>query len=38
LPAECQRGQLKPTSFMRNPTVYLKMRVLGAVDMAEGDT
>ena len=23
---------------MRNPTVYLKMRVLGAVDMAEGDT
>ena len=23
---------------MRNPTVYLKMRVLGAVDMAEGNT
>jgi putative transposase len=23
---------------MRNPTVYLKMRVLGAVDMAEGQT
>ena len=23
---------------MRNPTIYLKMRVLGAVDMAEGDT
>jgi transposase InsO family protein len=23
---------------MRNPTVYLKMRVLGAVDMAAGDT
>jgi transposase InsO family protein len=23
---------------MRNPTAYLKMRVLGAVDMAEGDT
>lgn len=23
---------------MRNPTVYLKMRVLGAIDMAEGDT
>jgi len=24
--------------LMRNPTVYLKMRVLGAVDMAEGNT
>lgn len=23
---------------MHNPTVYLKMRVLGAIDMAEGDT
>src|SRR5512137_903246 len=23
---------------MRNPTVYLKMRVLGAIDMAEGQT
>jgi transposase InsO family protein len=23
---------------MRNPTVYLKMRVLGAIDMAEGNT
>jgi putative transposase len=23
---------------MRNPTAYLKMRVLGAVDMAEGDS
>jgi hypothetical protein len=23
---------------MRNPTAYLKMRVLGAVDMAEGKT
>ena len=23
---------------MRNPTAYLKMRVLGAVDMAEGAT
>jgi hypothetical protein len=24
--------------FMRNPTTYLKMRVLGAIDMAEGKT
>src|SRR3974390_1568403 len=23
---------------MRNPTVYLKMRVLGAIDMAEGNS
>ena len=23
---------------MRNPTPYLKMRVLGAIDMAEGNT
>ena len=23
---------------MRNPTPYLKMRVLGAIDMAEGKT
>ena len=23
---------------MRNPTAYLKMRVLGAIDMAEGNT
>ena len=23
---------------MRNPTVYLEMRVLGAIDMAEGKT
>ena len=23
---------------MRNPTDYLKMRVLGAIDMAEGNT
>jgi hypothetical protein len=28
-------GQL-PKSLMRNPTAYLKMRVLGAIDLAEG--
>ena len=25
-------------SFMRNPSVYLKMRVLGAIDLAPGDS
>jgi hypothetical protein len=31
-------GQLEKTSLMRNPTPYLKMRVLGAIDMAEGNS
>ncbi len=30
-------GNQNKIPLMRNPTVYLKMRVLGAVDMAEGD-
>ncbi len=29
-------GKLATTLLMRNPTPYLKMRVLGAIDMAEG--
>jgi hypothetical protein len=31
-------GNQNRIPLMRNPTVYLKMRVLGAVDMAEGNT
>lgn len=30
--------QFKPDKFMKNPTTYLKMRVLGAVDLAPGRT
>jgi putative transposase len=37
--AKRRGGQLrKKIKLMRNPTAYLKMRVLGAVDMAEGKT
>src|SRR6266498_4273047 len=36
--AKRRGGQTQKTSLMRNPTVYLKMRVLGAVDLAEGHT
>jgi putative transposase len=32
------RATRNNVSLMRNPTVYLKMRVLGAIDMAQGDT
>jgi hypothetical protein len=31
-------GNRKNKHLMRNPTPYLKMRVLGAIDMAEGKT
>jgi transposase InsO family protein len=31
-------AQKSTKPLMRNPTVYLKMRVLGAIDMAEGKT
>lgn len=34
----CRAGTQKLIPIMRNPTVYLKMRVLGAVDLAEGAT
>ncbi len=33
-----KNGQLKNQKLMRNPTPYLKMRVLGAIDMAEGNS
>ena len=36
-PAHGRHGQPQKT-LMRNPTAYLKMRVLGAIDMAEGKT
>jgi len=33
-----QKMKTNTSKLMRNPTVYLKMRVLGAIDMAEGKT
>jgi len=37
MPVEPDKNQRKE-NIMRNPTVYLKMRVLGAIDMAVGKT
>jgi len=35
---QSQKEKIQPKQIMRNPTPYLKMRVLGAIDMAPGNS